>query len=460
MDEAALVKEEFERVFGLYGAQLRTFHRVLYGLLLTGTMIFALIVVPFLGFSGQKAAFEAEELVLASAKEANAAVLDQRKVEVETMRGILAEIRRFADRSRAYDTYQQLIKIARERQDVVLSKRAEYGDHALPGLRDWAAGRIPVPPPEAFQTERYLPLGIKDQCEWRLTGTADGTTAYVACRVCDDFRDINNAFSSRLTRMSAGGSATVTDGEIALGDIVERACGWLVGGEAHWISTTARPVNPNQIRSFFSKDLQAYEAALTDLRKDINQRLPQVEVEVAQLERESMAMKARLETVTAQLSRLSEFDKLGTPIGDVPVTLNQLVLLFPVALALGFLAVANSMGRLVVLRRELSRLGARRDANAAVIDDAHIAAIAPMWLDRRDGAFTWVAKLTVLFTPLGLVIANLWLVYRTDALSDEFPATSAISSSVYLWLYAASLALMLGALIHIARTVSAGRGYR
>ncbi len=76
-----------------------------------------------------------------------------------------------------------------------------------------------------------------------------------------------------------------------------------------------------------------------------------------------------------------------------------------------------------------------------------------------DGPLALVMKWAVLLTPLGLILANLWLIGQAGTLPPNIPEGSAIPSDAYRWLYGISIALTLGALVHIARASSRIRSW-
>ncbi len=453
MANDALVAEEIGRVFELYGAQLRTFRRTLFGLLVIGLSVFALIVVPFLGFSVQLADLESRAARLAEDRAKTDAAVAQGQAELDTMRALLNRIHAFADFARSWEAFEEMIETARKRVPSIREKRAEYADHSLEGLRDWAAGGRPEPPAEAHQTIRHLSLGIEHPCEWRLTDSSQGVADYVACTLCNSFRAENRRFLRQIAGISSATLGAAGTDKEALTGVVDRACGWLNRADEHWRMQSPRPDDAHALRGFFTWDLRQYEDALFRVRDVVNARIPLVEAEIDDLESAISATRADLEAASAELERMAKFDKLTTPIGEVPITVIQLVLLFPAALAAGCLVVASSLARLVILRHTLTRLFAIRDREGAVIDPTYIAVIAPLWLDREEGILVIATKWVVLLTPLGLIIASLVMIHAAGIFAQARPDGSAISSAAYLWLYAVSMALTLGALAHIWRIV-------
>lgn len=456
MVDDALVAQELDRVYGLYGAQQRSFHRALYGLLVAGLTVFALIVVPFLGLSIRVDELQGRQQELTKRQEAANTAREEAERAGERLRRYLDEIALFS-RLREWEQNEGMIDTARARQAAVTGLRDRYRGDPDPATRDWALGNRPVPPEDSRLWVSPRRAGFDNACEFRLNGTEEGVTDYVACRMCDEFREQSRSMQGLISRLPDEIVDAVNSGPETPDGLASRACGWLIGGETHWHKGEPRPAEARALRGFFTWDLKAYEDATRGYHRALSDRDAEIEAQISDLSDEVETAREISTSVTEQLDHIAKFNQLATPIGNVPVTLLQIVLLFPPALAAGFLIVANSFGRLASLRRALFRLFARRDAAAEVADPAHIQVIAPLWLDRHDGVMAWVMKWVVLLVPLVLMLASFYLVWRAGTLTDQpYPPGSPISSAGYLAIYGLSVALVLAGLVHIS--VSAARG--
>ncbi len=442
MADLELVKEELGRVYGLYGAQHRSFRRSLYGLIVVGLALFAVIVVPFLTFRDQLADLRLREEQLAVAKQAAVEQRAALQVDLESLSSLDQDLRRFAQKHRSLGYYKHLAEAARVHGEKLDELRGYYLNHSNPELVAWAKGRRDTPPEKAIATDRLLSSASYGRCAWK------EKVPHVACQVCEAFEKEDARISHGLTRMSVAERLQIE----GLTPLVTRACNWLVDGKPHW--RTGRPFdyrNPNRIRGHFSQDLRAYEQGLREVAQRVRAEVPLIATAIGRLERTQSDTSEQLSVLERQLNRIASFDRLGTPIGDLPVGLGQIVLLFPVVLALAYVILASSYARLASLRAALTRLSRKRDADRDVMDSAHIAVIAPLWLDRSDALGSRIVKIMILCLPLALILANLALIHETRALAEQLPEDSALSPQVYLGLYAVSLLLALGGLIHILR---------
>ena len=451
-----LVAEEIGRVYDLFRAQLRTFGRALNGLLATGLIVFALIVVPFLGFGIQLDTFQERQKELSKQQTGAENEFADASRAQKSLKGYLEQVDQFS-LLREYEETEDMIETAHGRQDIVTELRAQYLADPSEGVRDWAAGRRPTPPPDSRLMISPQRAGLVDSCDFRLNGGEDGITDHVACQMCASFKEQSQAMQGLISRMPDEIRAAAGVSDDAPIFLAQRACGWLIGGQVHWFKGEPRPAEARELRGFFTWDLKDYEDAARAYRRELSSRTAELQSGIEDLDAQIELYQAESVSIAEQLDRIAKFDQLTTPIGNLPITLVQIVLLFPPALAAAFLVVANSLGRLAILQCELARLFSRRDSAEAETDWNHISVAAPMWLDRSDGPLALVMKWAVLLTPLGLILANLWLIGQAGTLASNIPEGSAIPSDAYRWLYAISIALTLGALVHIARASSRTR---
>ncbi len=447
MADNDLINDELERVYRLYGERTKYFRRGLYGLIVAGLAIFLLIVVPFLTFRDQLAELQTREAKLAVELQRLGDLVADTKASLTEMRAIQGAVDQFAHTHREWRLYQVMEREAAEHARELDDLRRAFAGREEEGLAAWVRGDAKQPPEAFIQTNRQLSGLAQKSCYWE-TGVA-----HAACRLCETFTRENQRFALRISRLAAIKEAELgaANGDLAV--LVEGACGWLTRGETHpVVGERLSSDDAEQLRGWFSHDLRAYETRIATFYENLRMSLPDRELRVERIERLRAKTTDRLAILEGQLDRIASFDRLGTPIGDLPVGLGQIVLLFPVALALGFLVVANGYARVAALQRAFARLCRKRDRTGEVMDDRHISVIAPLWLDPREPLGARAVKWTIMLTPLGLMAANLALIATTAALTAQLPDDAAISPKVYLILYGASLVLMVGTLWHVRRS--------
>jgi hypothetical protein len=456
MADTDLINDELERVYRLYGERTRAFRRSLYVLIVAGLALFALIVVPFLTFRDQLAAVQAVEAELAVELEETRDAIDQTEAGVEQLRQLQQSFERYYAEVTELETLEAMQREAAAHAEALAALRADFAGWEDPGMAAWVRGEVRQPPPEIIATNRRLWGLARDACYW------DSGMARLTCRLCEGLTRENERVRHRIGRLPGVDDAVRRTVVQDLDSLVERACGWLTRGEPHWDSETTLASRADSgldiglLRGWFNADLFAYRDRLVAFERTLSQSLVQRALQAERLERSRTEVGEHLAVLETQLNRIASFDRVGTPVGDLPVGLGQIVLLFPAVLAFGFLVVGNGYARSAEIQRAFVRLCRKRDAAGEVMDAEHLAAIAPLWLDPHEPLGARLAKWAILLTPLALTLANLLMIYRTDALTDQLPADAAIPPVAYRLLYAASLALFAGTLWYIWRSGRAG----
>ena len=447
MADSDLVNEELDRVYRLYGERTRQFRRGLYGLIVASLAIFVLIVVPFLTFRDQLAEMQASEVALAVELQQARDLVADSNASVQKMRAIWDAVEGFEYRHQDQSLYPSMAQEAAEHTRELEETRRQYSGWADEGVAAWVRGEAKQPPEEFINTDRRLWGLAQKPCYW------ESGIGYVACQLCQNYTRANERFAGQISRLVAVEAAVLGAAQDDLGALVEGTCGWLTRGEVHFETDEQLPPDgTDMLLRMFPHDISHYAARLGALHGTLRRGLPEGELEVERIERARADTTERLAVLQRQLERIASFDRLGTPIGDLPVGLGQIVLLFPVVLALGFLVVANGFARMADLQRAFVRLCRKRDRTGEVMDDRHVSVIAPLWLDPREPLGARAAKWAIMLTPLALMVANLMLIAMTEALTAQLPDDAAISPAAYLVLYGASLALFAGTLWHVWRS--------
>jgi hypothetical protein len=449
MADSDLINDELERVYRLYGERTRSFRRGLYALIVASLALFVLIVVPFLTFRDQLAAMQDHEAALLADIEEARSLIAMTKASITQARDLAKSFDDYYVGIAEHAAIEEMAREAEAHADILDELKSSFARSDDPGTAAWVKGEARQPPPEIVATNRRLFGFSQDACNW------DSGLARLTCRLCASLTRENERVLRRIVQSTAAPYGSV---EQDLNIIVARSCAWLTEGEPHWdsektlSSVMSFPRDIGVLLDYFNLDLYQYRDRLRSFQREQSEWLAVLQVRLERLQRQRAELSERLATLEGQLGRIASFDRIGTPAGDVPIGLGQIVLLFPVVLAAGFLIVANGYARSAELQHAFVRLCRKRDATGEVMDARHIAAIAPLWLDRRDPLGARLAKWAILLTPLALTLANLGLIATTRALTDQLPDDAVIPPVAYLLLYAASLALFAGTLWYIWRS--------
>ena len=150
-------------------------------------------------------------------------------------------------------------------------------------------------------------------------------------------------------------------------------------------------------------------------------------------------------TLTDKLTSLQSMErdlterwkKIQSPFGSVPIELKQLVALFPLSLAVGFLVCSYLITDAIKLRRAIHYSYQTRNTNASVVTDLKIGYIAPLWIDPSNPEKNNLGRFVILSVPLIIFIFSLIM---TSYVWYYAPTVfSQLEKLVYSGLYAISI---------------------
>lgn len=189
-----------------------------------------------------------------------------------------------------------------------------------------------------------------------------------------------------------------------------------------WRSNDTRQRVLNEINSTTIDFLRNHESLnlldvhITDLQKDLrsalitlNETRNKLEQEIVKIEQEQADISSRVEDV--------EF-----PFGRIPVSLKDAIVLFPIALAGGFLSVTQLHVRALKLRKKHheQKLKEECDQNKK-FDIEKLSLVAHLWLDPHDNYFVRGGKAaTLLLIPLGGFITSVVVIDYLVSSSPTF----------------------------------------
>lgn len=445
MDQA-LLKEELDRLYRLFGDQARGFRRNLYILIVAGLAVFMLLVVPFLSFRDEAARTEAvlTQLMREVAELQGRLILAE--AAVAALAGLKVETRRFRGWGLAV---QRVVEEEREADRVaerVAALKAEHADSRGAALRAWVESDALVPGPDVFHGRAPSPLPPIASC------TYYGGLTFVVCRMCAELR----ARQEEWTHAAAPAARLDATAFEQWRDLMETefaaVCDFDIDApEAHAHSGGTRSALTFRISSANTNVVDATDRFALRLHRAFRE----VEERLAVAETSQERASARVRELQANLERISTFNRIGTPMGDLPIGLGQLVLLFPVVLGLAFIAVAGGYGQMAATQRAFLRLCAKRDAAGAVMDAQHLRVIAPLWLDRGEAPGARIAHWLVVLAPVGLLAFCMWMIWHTQALDALLPDDAAIPAPAFVALYGLTGLGVLAGVVQVARAARA-----
>lgn len=151
-----------------------------------------------------------------------------------------------------------------------------------------------------------------------------------------------------------------------------------------------------------------------------------------------------------------KLQKLESPLGPIPVGVNESVVVFPIAIASGFTIYCYFFSSIVQLRKELYTSYKDVDPSNADSIKKKISIIAPLWIESTHSSFEKILKLSILVTPLALfiiswiLISDSWSNILYDDMRSTFPYNRELYKQFYLGLYIFSLIFFAYGLFRIS----------
>lgn len=161
----------------------------------------------------------------------------------------------------------------------------------------------------------------------------------------------------------------------------------------------------------------------------------------ADLEAQKNITKSNKEELANQLKNIQ------FPFGNVPIGLNQAILIFPLALAAGFAICCYLLGDAIQLREALYKSYKNNETDNDTIEDlkTKVSLIAPLWIDPNKSPTSNLKSWAILVIPVVIFIVSWSLIsYGWSYVNDEdvrttFPYDKQWYVNFYTYLYYFSL---------------------
>ena len=453
-----LVDEQSDRFYALYERRTNTFRRALVAVTGLLTVAFVLIFYPYVTFRGMRYTLE-DELQLVSDK------LDEAKKQAESGQWLFDEYNRLVSRTEeAFATIDVKVierKLEEHDRQLAAIRRAAGSD---PALERWLSGPADDGRLPSALERRYPELKrARDTSCFRHAGRS-----WVRCildeRIAQAYRVVNDHFGHKRV-FPVRSDHPVPEGlsvdphqrnslyAPVAAEISElrQSFGAYLRGEALDWRFDRKPVE-GDLRDQNERFLNAISELLREHHDRIYEHVEDLSRKVRGLDDERERVEVALNGTLARLDGMKGLQKIQTPFGPLPIGLNELVLLFPVLLAGGFVMCASLLADCLQLRREYHRLARLKDPEGRLVDDARIALAAPVWIDPLHPPLHRVYRVAILVLPIALFVGALVLLAH-NLLFEPFMTEARLSSSAhYLGLYGISALAVLegGRRIHRA----------
>jgi hypothetical protein len=140
-----------------------------------------------------------------------------------------------------------------------------------------------------------------------------------------------------------------------------------------------------------------------------------------------------LTDIRGRIQEIASLQNIDTPLGAIPLGVNDLVMIFPVLLAAGFYLYVSLLLEALHIRGAYRKHSQQLDPR--MFSNAHIALIAPLWIDHLGNIRQWLPRLFILFLPAIVFTLSLLLLLGNGLLRGSFLDEVLLSGWVYYLAY-------------------------
>ncbi len=464
----ARLEEQAGTLYGLYERKAKAFRTALISVMTLITIILTLVFYPYVTFRGERYALE-------TAQEKNDKALSEAEwVSAETASQLEAYRRAMQDDFRRMSDLgpNALQEAAAEHARVLAGIRRAL--NADPEAAAWLArARAGEDPPQDLRRRHAeLRQGRRGPCFW-LAGEAWLRCALKEAAAEADsplVREIERGRVTELRRELFGDLA------VALAALRDSFAAYLLSGETTW-RFDARAVaagmserhrillrvnsddwtqqleTPGRLKAQAERYAALYLQLLEAHERFVIETANRLREEQRNLEKEKARIAGELEVIAGKLEGLKGLQDIETPFGTLPVGINELVLLFPVLVAAGFMLMAALYVESLELRQEYRLLTRLTDPGGEILPDRRVALIAPLWIDPLKPLSHRAYRGFILGLPVLAFAGAIWLLAGNRLLTGPFIREARLNEVIYFGLYIASTLTIVEGLRRIARAL-------
>ncbi len=210
------------------------------------------------------------------------------------------------------------------------------------------------------------------------------------------------------------------------------------------------------------RNLRTYSAPSNGILEFTQAMSPQTSEKIIQfrteLERFRNGFEAGVLFVVDGIKKLEgRFNQFESPLGNIPLGLNEAIVWFPFFLAAGFFVFAHILQQTMTIKKELNTLmQVRKDPRGITRIDRHVTFLSSLWIDPIIPKRKQPVQLILFFVPFLLFIASSLLVNGIITLDnpdiredDLFIAANSFNLGIYYWLFIISWGLIISGYLRI-----------
>ena len=207
------------------------------------------------------------------------------------------------------------------------------------------------------------------------------------------------------------------------------------------------------INGYSKKYKKEFKSHLTDMRSSLSNS----KIAVKDVNRKIEINKNKLMELEIKINNMQGLENISTPLGVIPIGLNDLVLLFPVVLFLGLVVYLSQYNKVLMLREMYKKLVQEYDSEHNIYTDKHISIIAELWVDNSQPVTQYLLRWIGLVIPVLLGISSIVLLNSNELLADAFLTQARFEYWIYITLYTLAVISSLFYIWSTYRTVDSHR---
>lgn len=428
-----IVEEQSDRIYELYERKNKSFRKVFYGVGGIAFIFFILVFYPYVSFRGERYRIEDD---LGRLVDTINPMKEEENVHWELMQELNEDYHEVVSLFSKI-MLSNLEEAEAEHGKVLREVRATLRDD--PEARAWANGQEKHPELklEFFQRHRDLRRIKQDSCFW-LEGEE-----WIRCQLPQRLQQLhlNAAKPYAPARVSHARNRLLAPLNSELTKLHKAFQKWLNGQAPGWQGESR--ADQSNLRREVEVFILAYRDLITEHERSLGLGRNDLQNKILQLEKMRDENKEELERVNRRLDEMKSFERINTPFGELPLGLNDLVLIFPALLAFGFLSCTSILSESMQLRQVFRKLCHAKDPTRDVLTDKHIALMAPLWVDPLDRKKVRVVKLILLAMPTVIFSIAIGLLLYNRLFVGDFINEARLNKWIYGFLYLLSCWLIV-----------------
>ncbi len=454
----ARLGEQADTLYGLYERKAKAFRTALISVMSLITIVLTLVFYPYVTFRGERYALEAEQEKTGKALARAKWVSEEASKQMEEYRESMQSDRRRIGDLRPDGLRRSAAEHARILAEI---KTTLAGD---PAIENWLARAKAGedPPSDLRRRHPELRQGLRKPCFW-LMGDA-----WLRCALKEALSEADSAVVKEFERSRVTELRRNLFGDLAgaLASLRNSFAAYLLSDETIWRLDAAaiaagmsdrHPVHLRVNSDDWERQLETAGTLKEQTRRyaDLYFQLQEaheryvietrnrLREDVRTLAKEEERIEAELSVIVTKLDGLKGLQDVETPFGTLPVGINELVLLFPLLVAAGFMLMASLFVESLELRREYHLLNRLIDPAGVTLPDRRITLIAPLWIDPLKPLAHRVYRGVILGLPVLAFVGSIWLLARNRLLTDPFIKEARLNEIIYFSLYIVGAVVIL-----------------